>query len=204
MAAEGGQEAAKEASGGGGGGGIAAKLPMILSLLNVLLTIGLGAFVFSTFQKEKTKPQVEDISLGDKEAEGDHGKSEDKGGHGGGDAHGGKAGKPNAKKRADFGKMIPLEQFTVNLSTPGAINPRFVRVSISLEVPNEEAEAEVQAKMPQVRNSVIDLFNSKRPSDLATVEGRNYLKEEIRNALNAFLVNGKVRGVFFTSFSISS
>jgi flagellar protein FliL len=100
--------------------------------------------------------------------------------------------------------MVTLEQFTVNLSTPGSVNPKFVRVNISLEVPTEDAEAEVTTKLPQVRNAIIDLFNSKRPADLATAEGRDYLKEEIRNALNGFLVNGKVRGVYFTNFALSS
>ena len=40
--------------------------------------------------------------------------------------------------------------------------------------------------------------------DLASAEGRDYLKEEIRNALNGFLVNGKVKGVFFTNFALTS
>jgi flagellar basal body-associated protein FliL len=51
---------------------------------------------------------------------------------------------------------------------------------------------------------VIDLFNSKRPSDLATGEGRDYLKEEIKNAINGFMVSGKVKGVFFTNFALTT
>jgi flagellar basal body-associated protein FliL len=35
------------------------------------------------------------------------------------------------------------------------------------------------------------------------VDGREYLKDEIRNALNTFLVNGKIKGVFFTSFALA-
>ena len=99
---------------------------------------------------------------------------------------------------------MTLDQFTVNLSTPGSASPKYVRVNISLEVSSEDAELEVNSKMPQVRNAVIDLFNSKRPGDLATAEGRDYLKEEIRNALNAFMVTGKVKGVFFTNFALTS
>ena len=51
---------------------------------------------------------------------------------------------------------------------------------------------------------IIDLFNSKRPADLATAEGRDYLKDEIRNAINTFMVSGKVKGVFFTNFAMST
>jgi flagellar FliL protein len=85
-----------------------------------------------------------------------------------------------------------------------AVNPKFVRVNISVEVPTSETENEVQQKMPQVRNTIIDLFNSKRPTDLVTAEGRDYLKEEIRNALNSFMVSGRVKSVFFTNFAVSN
>ena len=54
-----------------------------------------------------------------------------------------------------------------------------------------------------LRNVIIDLFNSKRPGDLATAEGREYLKEEIKNAINGFMISGKVRGVYFTNFALS-
>ena len=68
----------------------------------------------------------------------------------------------------------------------------------------KEKANEITQKMAPVRNAIIDLFNSKRPSDLQTGEGRNFLKEEIRNALNSFLVTGKVKGVFFSNFAVSN
>lgn len=183
------------ASGGGGGGG--SKVVLILTALNVLITAGLGGVMFVSFQKEKVKPRAEDIVT-----DGDgHGS-----GSGSGSGHGSGSGSaPGSKKKnTDFGKMIPLEQFVVNLSTPGGSNPKFFRLNAALEVPNDDTEAEVNSKIPQIRNAIIDLINSKRASDVATVEGRDYLKEEIRNALNGFMVNGKVKGVFFTSFSVSN
>ena len=99
--------------------------------------------------------------------------------------------------------MVTLDQFTVNLTTPGSTTPKYVRVNISLEVPSDDVESELTQRMPQVRNAIIDLFNSKRPSDVVSEEGRQYLKEEIRGALNGFMVSGKVKGVFFTNFALS-
>ncbi|MBI2712038.1 MAG: flagellar basal body-associated FliL family protein [Bdellovibrio sp.] len=182
----------------GGGGG--SKVGVIISVVNLLVTIGMVAILFMSFQKEKTKPSIEDMAT--KSAEGGEGDKEKKGGE---EGHGGESAKENSKNKiVEFGKMVTLDQFTVNLSTPGSVNPKFVRVNISLELPNDDVEAEVNSKMPQVRNVVIDLFNSKRASDVSTPEGRDYLKEEIKNALNSFLVNGKVKGVFFTSFALST
>jgi flagellar FliL protein len=83
------------------------------------------------------------------------------------------------------------------------VNPKFVRVNISLEVPTDDTESEVTSKMPEVRNVIIDLFNSKRPADLANADGREYLKEEIKNAINGFMVSGKIRGVYFTNFAMA-
>jgi flagellar FliL protein len=203
------ESAASGAASPSAGGG--SKLVLILTGVNLLATIGMVTVLFLSFQKEKKKPAVEDIAAqAGEHAEakaGEHG-AEAKGGEHGAAAgeHGGAHGdaKGGHKKAVDYGRMITLDQFTVNLSAPGSATAKYVRVNISLEVPTDDAEGEVTSKMPQVRNVIIDLFNSKRPNDLATAEGRDYLKEEIRNALNGFLINGKVKGVFFTNFALTS
>jgi flagellar protein FliL len=172
------------------------KLFVILMILNMFATLGMVAILLVSFSKERKSSSLDEISANVTAEEGksanvhDGGKSADRKGSDGKDGSG---------KKSDFGKMVGLEQFTVNLSTPGSVNPKFVRVNVSLEVMTEDLENEVNSKMPQVRNVIIDLFTSKRPADLA-----DYIKEEIKNALNNFIVNGKVRGVFFTNFAVSS
>ncbi|MBY0470325.1 flagellar basal body-associated FliL family protein [bacterium] len=187
---------ASPAPSGGGGGN---KVVLLLTLVNVVVTAAIGGLVFVSFKKEKNQSTISDIAP-DEHAPKEEAAAE--GGHGGGGGHGGA--KEGAKKKTgDFGKIVTLDQFTVNLSTPGSATPKYARVNISIEVPNEDSEIEVNQKMPQVRNVVIDLFNSKRPSDLASAEGRDYLKEEIRNAVNEFMVKGKIKGVFFTNFAVA-
>jgi flagellar basal body-associated protein FliL len=189
--------ASSEKSGGGG------KLVLILTGVNVLATIGVLGIVALSFLKDKGSQRVEDLNpsaappAAEGEKGGEHGEKGAEGGHGEG-GHG------EGKKEEAGSKMITLEQFTVNLASVGSARPRFARVNISLEVPNSDTESEVNRKMPQVRNTIIDLFNSKRPTDLQTPEGRNYLKDEIRAAINSFLVTGKLKGVFFTGFAMGS
>ena len=190
--------------------GSGSKLPALLAILNLLLTIGIGAIVFIQFKKDKNKEVVSDIQVvapehggGEHGAEakaGEHGAEAKKDEHGGGEHGGGEHGGAPAKEAE---KVISLEQFTVNLSTAVGAPPKFARVVIAVEVGSSETSVELTQKMPQVRNSILDLFNSKRPADLQTGEGRNFLKEEIRNALNSFLVTGKVKGIFFSNFSVS-
>lgn len=186
------EAAAIAAPAGAAGGG---KLTMILTVVNLFATLGMIGMMLVSFKKDRQKPQIEDLAHSGAEAEpgkdGKDGKDKD--------------GKDkDAKKALEAFKMVQLEQFTVNLSTPGSVNPKFVRVNVAIRVPNADAETELNSKMPQVRNAIIDLFNSKRPNDLATVEGREYLKEEIKNALNGFMITGKVEGIFFTNFALSS
>jgi flagellar protein FliL len=168
---------------------------MILTVVNLLATIGMVAVLFVSFQRDKKNARIEDLSVA--------AKTETKTADGAKSAEATGNKENSAKKAVESGKMVTLEQFTVNLSTPGSVTPKFVRVNISIEVPTEDAETELMTKMPQVRNTIIDLFNSKRAADLAGADGRDYLKDEIKNALNGFMVNGKVKGVFFTNFAVA-
>jgi flagellar FliL protein len=189
---------APESSSSSGGG----KLPALLGVLNLLLTVGIGAIVFLQFQKDKHHEAVSDINVdapASAQAGGEHGEKKEEGHAEAAHGEHGEAGKTAAND-----KLITLEQFTVNLSTSPGTPSRFARVVVAVEVTSSEASSELTSKMAPVRNSIIDLFNSKRPADLQTGEGRNFLKEEIRNALNSFLVTGKVKGVYFSNFQVSS
>jgi flagellar basal body-associated protein FliL len=176
--------------------------------VNLLLTLGIGAVVFVQFKKDKNSEKVADIQPSEEEHGGGGGHGEAKadahgGGHGEAKAEGGGHGDAHGAPAKPKETVVSLEQFTVNLSTAVGATPKFARVVIAVEVPNEETSRELTQKMPQVRNSIIDLFNSKRPADLQTGEGRNFLKEEIRNALNSFLITGKIKAIFFSNFSVS-
>jgi flagellar basal body-associated protein FliL len=157
------------------------RIGLVLGLVNLLVTFAMAGVLFVSFQRDRRQPTVQDIVANHQEDPAQEVK----------------------KKPVEFGKMITLDQFTVNLSTAGTVNPKYVRVNISVEVPDEDSEREVNAKMPQVRNVIIDLFNSKRPVDLSTGEGRDYVKEEIKGALNSVMNVGKIKGVFFTNFAVS-
>jgi flagellar FliL protein len=193
-----------DASSGGGGAG---KLGVILTIVNLLLTLGIGAVVFIQFKKDKNSEHVADIAAHEEGGHGDggHGEAPKEGGHGepakaeGG--HGGGHGEAGPAKPKNT--VMTFEMFTVNLSTAVGANPKYIRVVVSVDTGSEDALNELNSKIPQARNAIIDLFNSKRPSDLQTGEGRNFVKEEIRNALNSFLVSGKIKAVYFSNYSVT-
>jgi len=100
------------------------------------------------------------------------------------------------------GILFPLEGFTANLAQ-GDGPRRFVRLNAVLKFSKDSNEEEFKARQPQIRDAVISTLNSKRAEDLLKVEGKNFLKEEIKAAINTFLVDGQVIDVFYVSFQVN-
>lgn len=98
--------------------------------------------------------------------------------------------------------LLPLETFTVNLQQ-GDGPRRFARMDAVLKMSDEAKPAEFEARKPQIRDTIISVLNTKRPEDLLKKEGKQFLKEEIKAAINAFLVDGKVEDVYYIGFQIN-
>ena len=98
------------------------------------------------------------------------------------------------------GPMKPLDAFIVNL-TDGE-GTRYLKAVMQLEMDNEMLGAEIDGKMAQIRDEIIMLLSSKSFDDLSTVPGKRALKRGIVDSINKYLVNGKVRNVFFSEFVV--
>ncbi|MFT6285442.1 MAG: flagellar FliL protein [Alcanivorax sp.] len=94
-------------------------------------------------------------------------------------------------------------EFVVNFEHKGAI--RYVQASLQLMSHEQDAIDKVEANMPAVRNRLIMLFSTQNYVSLSTLEGKETLLVDIRNAVNKVVkLKGKVAidEVFFTSFVI--
>lgn len=183
-----------EASGTSGGGGGNNKLLMGLLALNMVFMAGVGAVVFIGQKKQDAAQNIDKIAQG--------------AAHGGGEA-GGEHGAPAAGEHGApaGGEKVPLDidarfynvgEFTANLSGPGASH--YVRLNVNLELDKTLDEEEMKKRTPQIRDKIITLLNSKRPQDLQNSDGRGFLKEEMKTAINGFLQTGKISGVYFSTF----
>ena len=108
---------------------------------------------------------------------------------------------PGAAKEED-GILFPLDSFTANLAQ-GDGPRRYVRLNPVLKFKKQSSEQEFKARKPQIRDAIISILNSKRPTDLLKSEGKDFLKEEIKAAINAFLVDGHVIDVYYVGFQIN-
>jgi flagellar protein FliL len=94
--------------------------------------------------------------------------------------------------------MFSLEPFVVNLNDAGG--PKFLKVSIQLELANTSLVDKAKAKTPQLRDAIITLLTSKSSESLFPPEGKLQLKDEINARMNQALGAGNVKNVYLTDF----
>ena len=105
-----------------------------------------------------------------------------------------------ANAPVQVGPLHQLETFIVNLADEGG--NRYLRTKMNLELKNEESNVMVQERLPMIRNSILMILPTKTYTDIATVEGKSALRDEIVTKLNAFLAPGSVTNIYFTEFVI--
>ena len=100
--------------------------------------------------------------------------------------------------------FLPLEAFVVNLQSE--TGDKYLQVTMTLQVPDEEQANLLKLNMPQVRSRLLMLLSSKDTSEILTSEGKKILIQEIIDQVKIpFVPKGspqKVVGVFFTSFVV--
>ena len=91
-----------------------------------------------------------------------------------------------------------MEPFLVNLADPGQL--RYLKVTLHVEI--QQKGEEFEKRLPQSRDSVLTVLSGKNSRDLMTSEGKNALREEIKEKMNQLLMETKVRNIYFTEFVI--
>ena len=112
-----------------------------------------------------------------------------------GEAHPGEPGAATAK----IGPILDLDPFIVNLADT---EPRFLKVTIKLELDGPAVKAEVSERIPQVRDALLILLSSKETQTLKPTAGKLQLRDEILQRINALLSTGQARNAYFTEFVV--
>ena len=96
-----------------------------------------------------------------------------------------KAGEPHAGEakaaKAEPPVFFTLEPFVVNLAGE---ETRYLQVGIDLKVADSHVIEKIKLHMPEIKNGVLLLLSSKKPEELSSLEGKNQLRGEIRDAVN--------------------
>jgi len=164
------------------------KNPLVAILL-VFNMVALGAVAFFTYQfmeKEANKPDLTALLAQSKE----------------GTVNPDVEAESKPVEILSKESLIDLDTFTVNLAQ-GDGPRRYVRLNAVLKMSEKSEVSEVEARKPQIRDTIISILNSKRPEDLLKRDGKIYLKEQIKSSINSYLVDGKVVDVFYVGFQIN-
>lgn len=157
----------------------------VLLLLNTIIMGAVGYFQYQSFLKLSQQETVQDIVRAQDQSLVHADDFEVTG-----------------QAKADDGILYPLDPFTANLAQ-GDGPRRFIRLNAVLKFSQDSSEAEFNARKPQIRDTIISTLNSKRAEDLLQSEGKEYLKEELKAAINTFLVDGSIVDIFYVGFQIN-
>ena len=101
---------------------------------------------------------------------------------------------------AALGPLYSLDTFIVNLADAG--RSRYLRVTMDLELAESADAAKLTERLPQVRDSILMILPSKQFDDIAGMEGKIALRDEILAKLNSLFGNDVVTNIFFTEFVV--
>jgi flagellar FliL protein len=79
---------------------------------------------------------------------------------------------------------------------------RFIKTQISLGISPASAYGQLVAQQPKLRDAVIRILSAKQVEQLDNPEDREFIKDEIRFAVNRMLHRGEVLQVYFSEFII--
>ncbi|MDD5088268.1 MAG: flagellar basal body-associated FliL family protein [bacterium] len=102
------------------------------------------------------------------------------------------------KEEAKEASVVMLDEFVVNpAETAGR---RFLAVKIGLETTALESDKLFESKAPLIRDAVISLLASKPFEQLANVQYRDTLKDEVKVIVNEQFADDPVSRVLFTGY----
>lgn len=174
------QNAAPQAPAPQGSGSSSGKptLFILLAVINMAVVMGVGVMLYLGQKKKEAQPGIDDVIAGE------HKKAEEE-----------------EHSKEFIGKLVPLETFLVNVS--GSRGRKLVKINMELELTNSEVQEEVEKIKPKIRDYIIIIVSSKTFAEISTKEGKDALREEIKNQINLFLTKGQITKVYFTEFILN-
>lgn len=177
-------------------------LLVVLVIVNTVAVLAIGFFQFQNHKKLNSVTTTTDIMQQQLAADAGHGAAPKEGEAGGGGEHGGAAAGAKGSEAKTEGLLYPIDPFTANLAQ-GEGPRRYIRISLVLKFTKETKKEEVDARKPQISDTIISMLNAKKPEELLKREGKEYLKEEIRTSINNFLIDGHLEDIYYVGFQIN-
>ncbi|MCX7796753.1 MAG: flagellar basal body-associated FliL family protein [bacterium] len=110
-------------------------------------------------------------------------------------------GSNNPKKEQPVVISLNKEILT-NLAKEDSNMFHYIKVSVSLEVINNDTTKIIEAEMPKIRDEIISVFNGTKVNEFSTPTGIEQVKMRIVQRINLLLRANLVRKVLFTDMVV--
>lgn len=196
-AAEGGgeEEAVKKKGAAPASSGPNPKLILLVLGLNALVLMILAFVVWKSYMSSSSRVSLGDVAESESKEHGGGGEHGKEGGE-----HGGGHGEEKKGEKDAAADNFVYETFTVNLAD--SRGSHFAKVDVAIEVDDSFVKTEVERLKPKIRDFINVVLSSKTYEQIESIDGREFLREEIRNKINGYLTRGQIKNVFFTQFIV--
>lgn len=112
---------------------------------------------------------------------------------------------PEALKRRELPGVVDLSlgrPFYVPLRRRSGEEVFFLKLALTLELPDSATTQEAKSKLPLLREKVFTLLRSRTSESLRGKGARSRLKGVLMASLSGALTTGKLKGLYFTDFII--
>jgi len=93
--------------------------------------------------------------------------------------------------------FLDMPDVLVNLSNGGSDHTQYLKVKVTLELPDQAMSAQIQPVMPRLVDTFQTYLRELRPTDLDGSAGLYRLKEELTRRVNAAIAPGRINAVLF-------
>jgi flagellar protein FliL len=93
--------------------------------------------------------------------------------------------------------FLDMPDVLVNLSSTGAERTQYLKVKVTLELPDQATSAQIQPVMPRLMDAFQTYLRELRATDLDGSAGLYRLKEELTRRVNASIAPNRINAVLF-------
>ncbi len=97
-----------------------------------------------------------------------------------------------------YGQFATINDLLINPKQSGG--KRFLVLSLGVETKSSSVIAELDEKEIVVRDAILQLLSEHTAEELASIELRESLKEEVVSRLNSILQSGEIDRLYFTQY----
>lgn len=125
--------------------------------------------------------------------------------------------RPTLGEKTSPYRTFSLDTLQLNLSNPTGVSSAFVKMTMALAYEGDDNnqasgehkkkketpfEKELNNRKFQIKDRMIQLIGSKSYDELNSPDKQLALKQEMMNQINALLINGVIRDIYFSEFNV--